>query len=114
MSGAASLVDILSCEDPASLVEPLLSLAKAIPEPKFEAAVRKQIDYLMKEDTARTADGTLSHRIDKVQLWVDGIYMVLCSALLLSQHYDMVFNRVRQHWRLQAFIGKTKDLLTKR
>ena len=48
----------------------------------MENAVRKQIDYLVHKDTLRTEDGILSHRTDKLQLWVDGIYMVRRNSAL--------------------------------
>jgi rhamnogalacturonyl hydrolase YesR len=41
----------------------------------FEAAAEKMIAYLV-NNAPRADDGTLSHLMDKIQFWIDAVYMV--------------------------------------
>jgi rhamnogalacturonyl hydrolase YesR len=62
--------------DPAVNGEPLLYAARVTGDPggEFGAAADGLLDYLL-HIAPRTADGTLCHLTDSVQLWDDSIYM---------------------------------------
>ena len=75
--------------DPASMVEPLLAASQYTSRKEFSISAQRQIDFLIIGKAPRTPDGILSHRMDKLQFWVDGIYMVvLYSNFQVPQSFE--------------------------
>ncbi|KAG8819424.1 hypothetical protein FRC18_012092 [Serendipita sp. 400] len=76
-SGNGSLMDDGSVADPASLGVTVLlaNWTGAGNGADFGGAAQRELSYLL-EKAPKTAEGAISHRMDKTQLWSDFIYMV--------------------------------------
>ena len=70
----ANMGNDLGVTDPASVGEAVLFAAKVTHDKKLKDAANKMADYLLNK-APKTKEGTLYHRTDVPQVWIDSMYM---------------------------------------